>query len=259
MYAFGSDRRHIVRGRERDRKRIAPFVKPFDFGPDIEKFFIGKDQVMASKKRGGGSRSKRSRRRRKIYRKRWPRALQPSSMVRTLKTAFNVALNPAAGALDMKYLTLNSAFDPTGNIGSGQPLGYDQYTALYQKTCVIGWKLNFKCTSSDNTNAIVVGFTPMTDTTTALTTYLHYLECKGTVSRHMTPDIDKVEFGHKGSVKKWMCPRGSKLLSNDFLTAEYNADPTKLLRGHLWMEAQDVAPDAGTVFITGVLEHKINW
>lgn len=192
-----------------------------------------------------------SRRRRRFARKR--RAVQPYSLARRLPTSFYNSLDAGAGALQLTILKLNSAYDPCGD-GSAtiQPMGMDQYESLYNRYVVVGWQLQIEFVSQDNTNPIVVGFTP-TRQSSSLTSQHRYMELPGTVWKVVTPDIDKVVLTAKGSVKRWLLPGGGKLLTDNTLSATYGADPSKLLYGHIWVQCQDSSTDPAAVKYTAKL------
>lgn len=176
--------------------------------------------------------------------------LQPKSIVRRFKTVKYFTLNPVAGDLYSQQLKLNSPFDPNGGAGSEQPLGWDQYTALYQRSAVVSWSVNIEAVSTDNTNPIKIGFTPMVSST-GLTEYQHYMELPATVSTVLTPDIDKTLLRSRGGVKKWFLPRGGRMLADDTLSHGTSAgDPSRILYGHVWAEAMDGAADPATVHFT---------
>lgn len=201
-------------------------------------------------------RSKRSRRGGRRRRARKLRATQPYAIVRKLKTNTYFELdgttNPAT-----QILKLNSAYDPLGSASATQQgLGYDQYEAIYKRYCVVGWKVKLEICASENTYPIVCGFTPTT-LSSALTTYSHYKECPGTVSRLLTPDVDKSMLIAKGSVKRWMLPKGGKILSDDLLSAQYNVDPSKILYGHIWSAPANSTNDTGVARFVVTLEQIV--
>lgn len=181
------------------------------------------------------ARSLRRKRRRTRRKGKFVHAVQPYSIVRKLKTSLNWSSDTAAGAMGSHILKLNSAYDPTGNGGSGQGLGFEQYEALYNKYCVVGWKVEATFISTDNTVPIAVGFTPTTQST-ATGAYLQNKEMPGTVMRIITPDIDRIHLTAKGSVKRWLLPKGGHMLSEDTLQATVSTDPSRQLYGHLFTQ-----------------------
>lgn len=188
------------------------------------------------------------------------RAVMPYSIIRKLKTCGYTDLNAGSGTpppISAHQFYLNSAFDPQGTASAtAQGLGYDQYEALYKRYCVVGYKVTFEAVSTDNTNPIIVGFTPTPDST-ALTTYNHYKELPGTVAKIMTPDIDKVYINAKGSVKRWMLPRGGKIYSDDLHSALFSTNPTKILYGHLWCSSTQNGTDPASVNIVYTIEQIV--
>lgn len=192
--------------------------------------------------------------RRRMYR---ARTLMPLTCARWLTTAGYTSLNPAAGAIAAYALSLNSAFDPLGGMSATQqPLGFDQYAALYNRYSVVAWRISLEVVSTDNTNPCVVGFTPL-PSSTGLTTYLHYKELPGTVQRMITPDVDKVYLGARGSVKRWLSPRGAKILSNDNFSALIGANPAKLLYGHIYAQAMDGSADPSSINVVVRLQQFV--
>ena len=101
------------------------------------------------------------RRRRRVRVGRGIRTVQPYMISRNLKTVVVFSIDAGAGTIYQQSVKLNSAFDPTGTLGSGQPLGFDQYTALYQRCAVVKWSVKLEICSTDNTNPLVIGFTPL--------------------------------------------------------------------------------------------------
>lgn len=253
MHAFGAGRTYRVQGLTTNTHRRKPVSIPVPPVPELHqgfrenvKTFLGTSTKMVkSRYRPTTNR----RRRRKMYRRK-RRTVQPYTMARTFKTVTYKSLNPGAGTIATAILNLNSAFDPTGNIGAEQPLAFDQYTALYKRYAVIKWGVKMEFVSTDNSNPVVVGFTPKTDNT-ALTAYAHYKEAPGTVSGVITPDIDKFVLYTKGRVSPYFLPKGGKILTDDTLSALISADPSKLLYGHLW--AQDIAASADPSAVNCIL------
>lgn len=234
-----------TRMRQKLHKKIQTYSAPITalghLG-EITKDYVGDNYRMASKTKT--KKQKKGKRKGKIYRKRIPRTLQPYSIIRKLKTSFYYSFDPGAGALSYVIPKLNDAYDLMGSSGTQQGLGYDQYALLYNRYCVVGWKVDVKMVTSENTHPIMFGFTPMTSST-ALSTYDHYAEIPGTVQRLLTPDTDKAFLHAKGSVKKYMMPKGGKLLTDDSLCAGIDASPTRTLHGHFYAQAMDQTADPG--------------
>ena len=60
----------------------------------------------------------------------------PPRMRRTLRYAQEINLVGTSGAMAINGFALNGAFDPDTTGGGHQPLGFDQYMAMYTRFCV---------------------------------------------------------------------------------------------------------------------------
>lgn len=198
------------------------------------------------------TKTSRRRRRRGGRRRRFrgvPR-VQALTVTRKLKCVWYNSLNPAAGSLSEMLLSLNSAYDPTGNVSPNlQLLAFDQYEALYSRYVVTASKVTIDVVApSENTAPIVVGICPTIDAT-ARTDSLHYSELPGNVFRILTPDGDHQVFSAYYRIKPWLLPKG-KMLTDDTVSAAVTGDPARLLYGHVYAQAQDHTSDPGQVNFT---------
>lgn len=190
-----------------------------------------------SSRRRTSTRTRRRRRTGRLVRPYRSVANIPQAITRRLTTTFRANIDPAAAsAITASIFALNGAYDPTLALGGVQPLFFDQYNAMYQQYVVLGWDVLIECVSGDNTNPVIVGFTPMT-TSTALTTPEHYIESKGTTHKVMTQDIDKIVIRNRGSIKKWLRPNGGSLINDATYCGSPSTNPTTVLFGHLWVAA----------------------
>lgn len=138
---------------------------------------------------------------------------------------------------------LNSINDPAGNFGTGQPYTHDQWSTLYEKYIVVGWKVDIEVVTQDNTTPMMVGFCPSAQGTISTTDYLHYGEQPGNTSRLVTPDTDKIYLSAKGGVKRFLQPAFGNFLSNPDFQANFGSNPSKLLYGHMYVQSIDPAAD----------------
>lgn len=182
---------------------------------------------------------KQTKRRRKIL-KAIPSAPFPNQIVRKLKTSqFYDTQAHTSGALEAFVWRLNDLADPEGTFGTQQALGFDQYSAIYRKYCVIGAKLTITAYDHDS-NPFMVGCHINTDGT-ALTSYEHYKELKNTSSRVLSPDVDHITWSHKVSMPKLF--RKKKLITNEDeyggkLAAHSSglSSPSQLAYAHIWAQ-----------------------
>lgn len=184
---------------------------------------------------------------RKSYRRKYKRRFRPkigisNHRIVKLKSTAYYSVDPGAGSLAGGTVKLNSAFDPTGTFGSGQPLYFDQYSTMYNRYVVLGYSISVVAINATSGLPMVVGFTPMVDST-LLTDWKHYREIKGTIQKYLTNDVDRTWFKVKGSIKKFMEPAGGSLLSDDTVQAAVTADPTRMCYGHIYLQTMDNTSD----------------
>lgn len=141
-----------------------------------------------------------------------------------------------------------------------QPLGYDQYKALFREAIVLGSHIKLEVINNDSTDAFVVGVTPVPQSqgTTALTDYEHYLEYPGTKHVLVTPDMDKQFLNAKISVKKHM--HKTKIRDNDNLKVNLVTEtpPTDITYWHVWSQPMDKASDpTGDIALVVTMEYLV--
>lgn len=222
-------------------------------------------QKIKSLKYMGKARATRKRRavrrsRRRIQRKYKIPTLQPKTHTLVMKSCHYESLDGGAGALTVSTHALNGCNDPWLSADSIQPLGFDQWSTLYRKYCVIGWKARVEVVTTDNTNSIVVGYCPL-DSSTALASYMHYKEATGNKSVIMTPDIDKAEFWIKGGVERILLgsKKRGRMLTDTSLYADVTANPTRVLYGHLYCQSLTGSADAAVVYVNITLYQTVVW
>jgi len=198
--------------------------------------------------RGKRSRTRVTKKRRfsrRRFKARRRRTGTPMAVIRNIRTVTYWSPNlGAAGALSQAYLKLNSIYDPTGSLDQSQGYTTDQMSALYKRYQVMSYRVKLEVVSSDNTYPVVVGFTPLPEST-ALTAYAHYMELPGTVSRMCTMDVDKTLLYKTGRVNTQIVP--GSVVSDDVLQGLSSSDPSRLLYGHIFAQVMDATTDAGTV------------
>lgn len=201
-------------------------------------------------------RRRRTRRGRRPFPRRRAKGGFPRYVCRVLKTNFNSTID-SSGAVSAIQFVVNSAFDPLGAASNtNQPMYYDQYSAIYNKYCVVAYRVKLEAVSTDNTNTVIAGLTCMTDPST-LATFAQYRECPNTVSRVCTPDVDKIALSHGARVAPFLLPQGGKILSEDLCCAITEADPSRKLYLHMWAGAADNTTDVGSIRFIGTLYQTI--
>jgi len=168
-----------------------------------------------------------------------PRALAPRTKIIRCK-AVNYLNLQGTGALAMNPLQLNSIDDPSNS--NGQPLGYDQWKALYKKAIVIGSKLVVKFHNRGSYAAMVgIWPAPLNQGSTALTDYEYYGETPGCKSRLLSPEMDHTVMFHKVSVKKHLGRKDVKDDDRLYVDLITETPPTDLCWWHVFAQAVDQA------------------
>lgn len=199
--------------------------------------YIGKKNIgipnMAKRKYTKGKKKRGGR-----IKKRIPRALAPrTKVVRVKATDYrNLA---GTGTIAVNYGQLNSVDDCFIG-GSGQPLGYDQWKALYKKALVIGSKIIIKF-HNRGTSACMVGIWPATlnQGQTTLTDYEYYMETAGCKSRLLSPEMDHTVVFHKASTKRHLKRKDIRDDDRLYLDLITETPPTDLAYWHYWAQAVD--------------------
>lgn len=195
---------------------------------------------------------KKKRRRRGRIRKRIPRAIQPKTKVVKLKVCKYFQMSASTG-VDALTIQGNSFDDPFGADHTVQPLGYDQWKALYKKAVVLGCKVKITA-HNEASNSVMFGITPMSvnQGTTTLSNYEHYKEMPGTVSRILSPDVDHGVLVNKRSTKRHLSFTNIRDEDDLEIVLDTETPPSKLYWFHAWMQPTDLTTTAACEFVADV-------
>lgn len=184
--------------------------------------------------------NKRKFKKRGIVKRGIPRTLQPANKLIRVKMTDYQYFNCTAGAIAIKTFSGTNIVDPLDTASVQQPLGYDQWKAMYRTAYVVGMKV--RCTLWNNqTTALMYGIT-MCDKnqgTTALTNYEYYKEVPKTVSRLLSPDVDHGVLTNAISTKKALHVKDIK--DNDGIRVNLQSDsaPSEQYYAHVWVQPVD--------------------
>lgn len=103
----------------------------------------------------------------------------------SLRYSNGVVLTGSSGALNYIGYRINGAFDPDISVGGHQPMGFDQYTAFFERFTVLSSRITIDVypTSSVPT---VVGIGAIPDITTSYTNFTQWIE-SGTATYKILP------------------------------------------------------------------------
>lgn len=185
-------------------------------------------------------RFRRSRRLRRPRRKIVPRSLTTSSKIIKCNVVESFAPTFAGGALGSFVVQGNSIDDPFSAQSTNQPLGYDQWKALYKKAKVLSCKV-IMTVHNGSTGAFACGITPMAKNqgATLLTDFEHYVECPGTKYTVLSPDVDKTTIVARRSTKKMLKISNIKDASEIEFDLVTETPPTDNYYFHCWAQPFD--------------------
>lgn len=188
----------------------------------------------------GRTKRRKKQKRRGVIKKRIPRTLVPKNKLIRIKASDYVNYSCTSGALSMMPVQANSCNDPYLSLSTQQPLGFDQFAALYRKAFVVGSKISMTIYNSSS-QAIIYGITPMpvVQGTTGLSSYEYYRELPGTKSRLLSPDVDHGYTSHAVSVKKHLSVKNIKDEEDLKMDLSTTSAPTRAFYWHTWVQPID--------------------
>lgn len=184
--------------------------------------------------------SKRTRRSRSV-RRGVPRTLTTQSKVISCKLTNYVNLT-GTGTMDHEVIQLNSCDDPFAAGGNGQPLGYDQWKALYKRAIVLSSKVTVQY-HNRGTTAVMCGLwpAPINQGTTPLADYETLMEVAGSQMRLLSPEMDHMIMTAARSTKKHLQINNVRDNEEIVMYLDTETPPTKQAYWHLNAQAADQA------------------
>lgn len=154
-----------------------------------------------------------------------------------LRYAEDFNLNSSVGSMAVYRFRANSLYDPNQSATGHQPLGYDQWAALYNHYVVVGAKITVKSLSGQGTPAIaaIAGCYISDDTTFPYTNSSGMIEAKKGSWRTMTTQRNTVSFITKFSAKKFFNVVDVKD-NLDRIGATVSANPTEEVYFNIWFQ-----------------------
>lgn len=209
--------------------------------------YFNKNIFLKSRSRMPTKYKKRKNKKRGRKRRRIPRAITSKQKVIMCKVSKYVSNTCTSGALSMHKVNGMSVVDPFVGSATGQPLGYDQWKALYDKAYVIGCKVKLTV-HNGSTNSVVYGITAMKQNqgTTALSDYEYYRETPSTVSRLLSPDVDHGFITLKKGTKKH-CHLTNLVDEEHEIDLNSETEPSYPYYFHLWCQPADKATTVNNI------------
>lgn len=204
-------------------------------------------------------RRKYRRGRRGIIRRRVPRPFAPRSKMITCKVVKGTTLTNTSGAISSIPVACNDISDPFFTSGTEQPLGYDQWSTIYNKAKVLGAKISVKFQNGANV-PVIVGITRTEETDTnppATITYESYGEMQGTRYRLLSDQVDHTTMLHNFSTKKHLMIKNVKDSEEIVVNLATSAAPTRSMLWRVWQQPHDKTQDAVSVNIVITVQYIV--
>lgn len=224
------------------RGKFNPIPPPL--GYHVQKY-IGSKKNIAPKYMPKKYTKKATKKRGVIRRRRIPTLTPKTKIVKVRDTIY---LNhTGTTSLYLDNIQLNSCIDPFCDGSNKQPLGYDQWKALYQKAYVVGSKLILRF-HNNGTSAVAVGVCPMPESqgTTALVAggtagyaYCSYADFKGNKQRILSQDVDHCTMVHKVSTKRFLGIKDIRDDDDSQLDLVNETDTTRKAYWHVYSQSLD--------------------
>lgn len=221
-----------IRGNKIDLRRGS--AKPSE-NKILSKSNMGTKIYMYKKK------SKKNKKQRGIIRPYIPATIAPKKKLVRVKSSQYGTIDNTAGAVGRTLVNMFNICDPFSSASAQQPLGYDQWKALYNAAVVVGVKVVARI-HNRSAVAVIAGITACNEDqgTTVLSNYEHYQEVKGTKSRLLSPDVDHTIIFMKVGTKRHV---GVKNIMDEdewhCLDLASETAPVRTAYFHLWAQPMD--------------------
>lgn len=221
-----------------------------------------KEMPYAKKQRTKAPRKKRSTWKSKnafeLVRPIFTRTAFPSYKVVTLKYCESVVtIDAPIGSVNGYVFRVNGLFDPNSSGTGHQPLGFDQWTAMYQRYVVLASKIKATLYTSDTETVDVIGGVAVFDTQTIASSTEKYME-QPMSSWTIIPagaGADTKNVYAAFDVKTF----NGRLALDDVLQGNASSDPGRQWYYHLFAGATGAAENPGALKASVEIEYKIKF
>lgn len=213
-----------------------------------------------AKKSGNRKRPRRYKRRR--YSRRLTSMGVPSGMptqrTANLRYADVVSLTSTSGILNDYIFRANDIYDPNLTGTGHQPMGHDQWAALFNHYVVLGSKISVKVVNDDSSlQPASLGCYLSDGKSLAYTTSTEFIEARKGSHRLIQPNhTNTISLGAKFSCKKFFNLSDVK----DNITrvgAQVNASPSDQAYYHIWYDTLTASSD--TIQIQVVVDYIVSF
>lgn len=164
----------------------------------------------------------------------------PTQRIAKLKYAQVMSVTSTTGVMGEQRFSANNIYDPDVTGTGHQPMGHDQWTALFNHYVVLGSKITVKfCDADASTTPTHVGLYLSDGKTLSYTTGYEFIEARKGTYRLMVPNEGRRHImSNKFSAKKFYNVKDVKDNLNR-LGAASGASPTEQAYYHIWIQTLD--------------------
>lgn len=240
--------------RVKEAMALHQYLKGYPEGTNFGKKKINSTVMAPSKRRY----KRKNTRRRRIVKRGIPRNLAPRTKLIKCTAVKQTSISMTTGAMSTIFIQGNSIDDPFTALGTGQPLGYDQYKSLYDKAIVLGSKVSLTFYNG-GTVPVIFGLCPMpvSQANTSLSLYDYYGELPGNKQRLLSPDVDHSFLVSKVSTKKHLKKKDLRDCEDLTLDLGSETPPSELFYWHLYFQPADQTTTVSTAHAVIKVEYIV--
>lgn len=192
-----------------------------------------------------------------------PIPLAPSAVRLVLEYGFATTISVAVGSLGLNVFTGNGLFDPDVTGVGGQPLGFDQWSTLFQRYRVLASSIDVAFNTPDATTNDAQVIKAVVVPSALATTFATYVAASSqpyAVEREMNGVIPTPTSRLKSMMETSVIMGSTKqgIMADDTLQASTGANPANLWYWHCYVTTIDTAANA-SVNVTGVVRYLVDF
>ena len=179
----------------------------------------------------------------------------PKSMMTKMRFCATHALDPGTATIASYQFRANDVYDPDYSGAGHQPLGFDQYSQLYEHFTVLGSKITVTAATSGSV-PVVIGITKDSDATRT-TSFDTIQEQPDTCWKVHTPGSPAKQLSCRLSAKKWFNKLAVK--DSDRLQGTNLASPEEVVFYHLWAKGLSASVDPSAIDCNITIDYIVLW
>lgn len=170
-----------------------------------------------------------------------------------------ITINPGLASAAGKHFSCNDLYDPDRTGVGHQPMGTDEYFALYSSATVVGSKITATAISGDTSGtagSYNIGI-QVQDTLTSETDQIVLMENSDTTFKSVAPlsSNNKTTLTKRFGTKKFF--KVKDILGNETYACSASASPSEEAYYYLWAAPFDNASDNGAIAVRVIIEYLV--